>query len=246
MQPIKVTSVSNAAATKLLTEGAFIMPYYCQHCGVLVSETYGSGKFCSRACANSRINSGPTEAFKAKKQAENEAKYLENPHKCKFCGKPLQYSRRYRNTCSSECAKARIRKLDKSHEEIKGKNVSGRHIVYKVINDFDSRYYIGVRKTEKADFDGYLGSGIHIRRMVKHYGKEHFSRLTLFEFNNSDDAYEKEKELLKEALSDPNCVNLAKGGQGGCTFLGRHHSDATKKLLSEIQLAKNKANKIDH
>ena len=96
------------------------------------------------------------------------------------------------------------------------KTVEGRHIVYKVTYILDGRYYIGVRKTD-VEFDGYLGSGIHIKRMVAKYGRKNFKRETLFEFTNSGEAYAKEKEILLSALSDPLCVNIAKGGQGGNT-----------------------------
>lgn len=29
--------------------------HYCEHCGKLMTEKYGSGRFCCRQCANSRI-----------------------------------------------------------------------------------------------------------------------------------------------------------------------------------------------
>ena len=35
--------------------------YYCEKCGKLVEVQYGSGRFCCRACANSRIHSGETK-----------------------------------------------------------------------------------------------------------------------------------------------------------------------------------------
>lgn len=117
--------------------------------------------------------------------------------------------------------------------QVKGKHVDGTHIVYKVINDFDSRYYIGVRKTDDTVFDGYLGSGIHITNMVKRYGKEHFTRITLFKFDNSTDAYNKEKELLESCLQDANCVNIASGGQGGATFTGKTHTLEVRQFLSQ-------------
>lgn len=53
--------------------------------------------------------------------------------------------------------------------------------------------------------------------MIDKYGKENFIRETLFEFDNSTDAFNKEKELLVEALMDDKCVNIADGGQGGRT-----------------------------
>lgn len=35
-------------------------PYKCEHCGKLVTEKYGSGRFCSRTCANARTHSVET------------------------------------------------------------------------------------------------------------------------------------------------------------------------------------------
>ena len=53
--------------------------------------------------------------------------------------------------------------------------------------------------------------------MIRKYDKENFVRETLFEFNNSVEAFNKEKELLSEHLNNPLCVNIASGGQGGKT-----------------------------
>lgn len=212
----------------------------CKRCGKVMTEKWGSGTFCSRSCSNSRNNSGPqkqTIEVQLSKLAERKLIYEANPKRCIVCGNVLSYAQRYRVTCSDECCQIRQTHKNVSKKEHVGKHVVGRHIVYKIINDFDDRYYIGVRKTNNDELDTYLGSGIHISNMVKYYGRQHFSRITLFEFDNSTDAYNKEKELLVDALKDPKCVNLAHGGQGGCTFIGRKHSDATKQLLREKSIA---------
>lgn len=203
--------------------------HFCATCGKQMFEKFGSGRFCSRACANSHTR---TEESKAKvsnsisvhhKLVDADLRqdrvntYLANPNFCQQCGAVLPYDSRRNKTCSSECAALLRSSHIKQTKEVLGAHVEGRHIVYKITNDFDLRYYIGVRKTESVEFDGYLGSGVIIKRLVKKHGKEHFRRETLFEFSNSTEAFAKEKELLQEALLDTNCINIASGGQGGKT-----------------------------
>jgi len=101
------------------------------------------------------------------------------------------------------------------------------YTVYKTTNIITGEYYIGVHKTTNCN-DDYLGSGIHIKRQVKKYGKHNFSKETLFTFDNEHDAFEKEKELLVIHLNEKLCINIASGGEGGSLFKGKHHSDETK------------------
>ena len=200
--------------------------HFCERCGTKMLTKYASGRFCSSECAHSRTLSDVSKIRKSvslSKSAQlsdirnkNIEAYLLNPNYCSVCGKVLEYDQRNCKTCSFECKRELISNSTRHSKEIIGKHVEGRHIVYKVTCLLDNRYYIGVRKTDE-EFDGYLGSGIHIRNMVKAYGKENFIRETLYEFNNSTDAFNKEKELLKEHLDNPLCVNIASGGQGGCT-----------------------------
>lgn len=105
----------------------------------------------------------------------------------------------------------------------------GIYIVYKSINLATSQYYIGVHKHK--DGDGYLGSGLRLRRSVKSYGAHSFIRYTLQAFLEPKEAFAAEKEIVSECLSDPLCLNLAEGGQGGALFAGRKHSEKTRALL---------------
>lgn len=88
----------------------------CERCGKILTEKFGSGRFCSRACASARDHS---EASKAKIKYSNTGKsrkaqdnskyllkvnaYLQNPVYCAVCGNSLSYDKRFRKTCSDEC-----------------------------------------------------------------------------------------------------------------------------------------------
>lgn len=106
-------------------------------------------------------------------------------------------------------------------------------IVYKTTNLITGHYYIGVHKTLKNEFDGYYGSGVRIKLSIKKYGKNNFTRITLFSFDNEPDAFKKEKELVDIALQESLCLNLSEGGRGGSNFKGHHHSDETKEFLRQ-------------
>ena len=71
--------------------------YYCAKCNRPVEVKFGSGKFCSRACANSRVFSDESNEKRRKSNREASLKldyvkksYKRNPTKfCAECGKPL-------------------------------------------------------------------------------------------------------------------------------------------------------------
>lgn len=85
----------------------------CEKCGKVMIEKFGSGRFCSRACANSRKHSDETKVKLHKSLARtnhsiNRAElarqaYAEQPKFCKVCGNQLPYESRHRKTCSDEC-----------------------------------------------------------------------------------------------------------------------------------------------
>lgn len=105
--------------------------------------------------------------------------------------------------------------------------------VYKIISKITNEYYIGVHKTNNLN-DTYYGSGIIIKRKIKKYGKDNFQKIILSVFDSQEEAFNEEKKLLKENLSNPMCLNIANGGQGGSNFTGKHHSEETKEKLRKI------------
>lgn len=87
--------------------------------------------------------------------------------------------------------------------------------IYKTTCTANGKYYIGQHQTEDLE-DGYLGSGKHIKRAIKKYGRESFTKEILFVLNSFEEMDAKEAELItKEVLDDPLCMNHAYGGNAG-------------------------------
>lgn len=216
--------------------------YTCISCGKLFYELpskYATGKFCSENCARryssnvnkqNRINKIKV-TFQKKRCVSKEAfkeKYKSNPKLCSVCGKPIDYEKRFNKTCSTECAIKATNKNRRSYEDLRRLNefiVYGKHIVYRTTNKLNGKFYIGVHK--EVIKGNYLGSGIAINNAIKKYGKNNFIRETLFEFDNSKDAFEKEFELISQNIYNEKCLNMANGGFGGilgkkkCRYCGR-------------------------
>ena len=86
-------------------------------------------------------------------------------------------------------------------------------IVYCTTCNINKKIYIGVHKTNPDIFDGYLGNGCYLnnsstyersktrfQRAVKKYGPKNFTRSTIAIFDNEDDAYALEAELLNKGF----------------------------------------------
>ena len=108
-----------------------------------------------------------------------------------------------------------------------------KYTIYKTTNKLDGKYYIGCHCTEDEN-DEYLGSGKHLVSAIKKYGKEHFVKEILHIFENKQDMFDKERELVNEEfVKNPITYNLKVGGSGGNpgivgAFTGRTHSEVTK------------------
>lgn len=105
-----------------------------------------------------------------------------------------------------------------------------KYIVYQTTNIINNKIYIGVHKVENPDvFDGYLGCGVYIHSpssymypttpfqyAVKKYGISKFKRTTIKVFDNLQEAFNLEKELVNyEFLNRKDTYNAALGGGGG-------------------------------
>ena len=89
------------------------------------------------------------------------------------------------------------------------------YTVYKTTNLINGKYYIGVHKTNNPN-DEYLGSGIALNNSIKIHGRDNFVKEILYEYDNKQDAYNKEKELVNEnTINDIQCYNMKIGGVGG-------------------------------
>lgn len=89
------------------------------------------------------------------------------------------------------------------------------HYLYKTTNLINNKFYVGMHSTSDLN-DGYLGSGIYLRRSMIKYGKENFKFEILEFFDSRDILIEKEKELVnKDFIKEQLCMNLNTGGHGG-------------------------------
>lgn len=110
-----------------------------------------------------------------------------------------------------------------------------KYIVYCTTNLVNDKIYIGVHATSDPEkFDGYIGNGVYInnpssynkpktlfQNAVKKYGPKNFKRSILYIFDDEEDAYLKESELVNfDFIKQNNNYNMALGGKGGGTYKG--------------------------
>lgn len=89
------------------------------------------------------------------------------------------------------------------------------YIIYQIVNNINGKRYIGAHQTKNLD-DGYMGSGIGIKRAIDKYGKENFTKEILYFCDGIDEMYEVELYLVNEDIvSDSNYYNMTIGGRGG-------------------------------
>lgn len=106
------------------------------------------------------------------------------------------------------------------------------HIIYKTTCLVTGRYYIGVHSTDDLN-DGYLGSGVHLRRSVKKYGKDQHIQEIMYSVSSRQEALDLEETLVTEDLvkTDVLCMNLIRGGGANDREFG--FTEKTRKLISE-------------
>lgn len=104
------------------------------------------------------------------------------------------------------------------------------HFFYKITNNFNGKYYYGVHSTNDLN-DGYMGSGYMIKKLIKKYGKDSFTKEILKYFDNEDEMFSYEKDFLTEdVINNEKCYNLVGGGNGYTA--GHYVSNEVKEKIS--------------
>jgi len=112
------------------------------------------------------------------------------------------------------------------------------HFIYKTTNKQTGKFYVGMHTTRNLD-DGYLGSGKILKRSIKKYGieKHHFEILEFFETREL--LVEREKQILtEEFISDPLCMNIRLGGEGGGGWTSEQQRENSRKSNQRQQTLK--------
>lgn len=110
------------------------------------------------------------------------------------------------------------------------------YIVYKTTNQVNGKFYIGTHKTVDLN-DDYLGSGKYLKHAIKKYGAESFKKEILFVFDNSEEMFAKEAEIVTvEFLSENNTYNLKKGGFGGFDYCNSEKYDNPTHKIDHIKM----------
>ena len=108
--------------------------------------------------------------------------------------------------------------------------------IYQITNNINHKIYIGKHITQNP-MDSYFGSGVAIRKAIRKYGIQNFTKTVLIILQNPEEMDLLERMVVTEDFCRRRDVyNEMVGGEGGASFTGRHHSEQTKKLLREQQL----------
>lgn len=116
-------TIDRYISTKIIQNNSWISEKHtCERCGKIMTGKFGSGRFCSRACANShkqsteqnesrrnKLKNSHSEKTKAyferrkKSSLQKEILYYQTPKVCSICGKVLNFNQKNRKTCSPDC-----------------------------------------------------------------------------------------------------------------------------------------------
>lgn len=109
--------------------------------------------------------------------------------------------------------------------------------IYKITNLLDGKMYIGKHKTSNID-DGYMGSGMLLKRAIMKHGIENFHKEWLMFCEDEEEMNYMERVFVDQTWVDrSDTYNLKLGGEGGgCgTNKGYHFTEEQKKRLSEAR-----------
>lgn len=117
--------------------------------------------------------------------------------------------------------------------------------IYIITNTLDDKIYIGQHSSNKLN-DNYFGSGLHIKRAIKKYGKENFTKEILAYADTQEPLNWLEKYYIKKFKSQNPKIgyNIAFGGDGGYIpktedgkkrisekHKGKHHTEEAKQKM---------------
>jgi len=102
-------------------------------------------------------------------------------------------------------------------------------VIYEIRNIVNGKIYIGKDTTER---DSYYGSGVLIKRSIKKYGKDNFTKKIIDRTDNYEELSRKEIYWIEEYKKNHILYNITKGGDGGDTLSKHPDIDKIKLKIS--------------
>jgi hypothetical protein len=107
------------------------------------------------------------------------------------------------------------------------------YYLYQITNLINGKIYVGVHKTSNFE-DGYMGSGIGIRRAISKYGINNFQKCILQFFSSEDDMYKGEAQVVTTSfLQQEHVYNISEGGKPVGITIRRQNGKYTGNLTKE-------------
>ena len=101
------------------------------------------------------------------------------------------------------------------------------YLIYQIRNNLNGKIYIGKHETFNVD-DDYFGSGKYLKRAIKKYGLENFTKTILIELQNVEEMNLLEKMVVTpEFCAREDVYNINVGGDGGWQYNNNpiHHNN---------------------
>ncbi|UGO53297.1 putative homing nuclease [Klebsiella phage vB_KaeM_Nispero] len=117
------------------------------------------------------------------------------------------------------------------------------YLIYKITNNVNGKYYVGAHKTDDIN-DGYMGSGVLIKKAILKYGIENFTKEVIHYCESSEEMYLKESEIVTPEFLLGNVYNLKLGGEGGFDYVNSTYWTPSKMTARGILGGNSTSNKI--
>lgn len=112
------------------------------------------------------------------------------------------------------------------------------HLVYKTTNLLNDKFYVGSHQTDRLE-DGYLGSGVILKKALKKYGRNNFKREIIANCVSAEVSREIETIFVRYYIDNfkRQCYNRSYSGTGGMlgednSFFGKRHSEESLQKMS--------------
>ncbi|QOI70679.1 putative homing endonuclease [Escherichia phage AugustSocin] len=108
-----------------------------------------------------------------------------------------------------------------------------KYLIYQITNIINGKIYIGAHATLDEN-DGYMGSGVNIKKSIKKYGIHNFKKEILYSFSSSEEMYKMEALLVNEEfVMRTDTYNAAIGGRGNPVIV--HLQDPSYRNMLSIR-----------